>query len=171
MNPIENNAIFRYNPIWDFDGGEDMNNESLNLINDINRAIIKFRGIYSAWSADHGISYHEMLVIYTIREYGFCTQKQICDSYLLPRQTMNNVITGMRKNDLLEYSGEHSIGREKAFVFSEKGKEYAAPLLASLDAVESSALEQLGSEKLSMLTQLLLEYSKALYTDVETKKE
>lgn len=148
-----------------------MNNESLNLINDINRAIIKFRGIYSTWSAVHGISYHEMLVIYTIREYGFCTQKQICDSYLLPRQTMNNVITGMRKNDLLEYSGEHSIGREKAFVLSVKGKEYAAPLLASLDAVESSALEQLGSEKLSMLTHLLLEYGKALYTVMEVKKE
>lgn len=58
-----------------------------------------------------------------------------------------------------------------AFVLSVKGKEYAAPLLASLDAVESSALEQLGSEKLSMLTQLLLEYGKALYTVMEAKKE
>ena len=48
-----------------------MKNKSLNLINDINRAIIQIRGIYSAWSAEHGISYHEMLVIYTIREFGF----------------------------------------------------------------------------------------------------
>lgn len=148
-----------------------MNKKSLNLVNDINQAIIKFRGIYSAWSAEHGISYHEMLVIYTIREFEFCTQKQICDSYLLPRQTINNVITGMRKNDLLEYSSEYSIGREKAFVLSEKGKEYAAPLVASLNAVEIGALEQLGSEKLAMLTQLLVEYSKALYTVMEEKKE
>lgn len=61
-----------------------MNKESLKVVNDINRAIIKARGIYSEWSARHGISYHEMLVLYTIREFGFCTQKQICDSYLLP---------------------------------------------------------------------------------------
>ena len=81
-----------------------MKNKSLNLINDINRAIIQIRGIYSAWSAEHGISYHEMLVIYTIREFGFCTQKQICDSYLLPRQTINNVITGLRKKGVLVYS-------------------------------------------------------------------
>ena len=105
-----------------------MNKESLKVVNDINRAIIKARGIYSEWSARHGISYHEMLVLYTIREFGFCTQKQICDSYLLPRQTMNNVITRMRKDGLLEYSSVHSIGREKAFVLSEKGTGYIAPL-------------------------------------------
>ena len=148
-----------------------MKTESQNLFNDINRAIIKCRGIYSAWSANHEISYHEMLVIYTIREFGFCTQKQICDSYLLPRQTMNNVITRMRKADLLAYSGERSVGREKAFVLSDKGEEYAAPLLTSLNAFESGALERLGSEKMAMLIQLLSEYDKALYSVMEPKKE
>ena len=148
-----------------------MKNKSLNLINDINRAIIQIRGIYTAWSAEHGISYHEMLVIYTIREFGFCTQKQICDSYLLPRQTINNVITGLRKKGVLVYSREHSIGREKAFMLSEKGEEYVTPLLASLDAMESGALAQFGSEKLSALTHLLLEYNKALYKTMDETKE
>lgn len=149
-----------------------MKKESLNLYNDINRAIIKCRGIYSAWSVAHGISYHKMLVIYTIREFGFCTQKQICDSYLLPRQTMNNVIKGMRENGLLTYSREHSLGREKAFVLSDKGVEYVAPLLTSLDALESGALKQLGREKMAMLMQLLFEYDKVLATVMKkTKKE
>ena len=88
--------------------------KTLKQLNDVNRAIIKFRGIYSAWSAEHNISYHEMLVFYTIREKGYCIQKQICDSYLLPRQTMNNVITALRKNGILTVSEEYSIGREKA---------------------------------------------------------
>lgn len=147
-----------------------MKKETLNLYNDINRAIIKCRGIYSAWSVAHGISYHEMLVIYTIREFGFCTQKQICDSYLLPRQTMNNVIRGMRENGLLTYSKEHSPGREKAFVLSDKGKQYVAPLLVSLDAMESGTLELLGSEKMAMLTQLLFEYDKALASVMKKTK-
>lgn len=148
-----------------------MKAESQNLFNDINRAIIKCRGIYSSWSANHGISYHEMLVIYTIREFGFCTQKQICDSYLLPRQTMNNVISGMRKNGLLAYSSEHCAGREKAFVLSDQGKAYAAALLASLDLLESGALQRLGNEKMTMLIKLLSEYDEALYTVMEAKKE
>ena len=161
----------QYNPIWDLNGGLFMKNESLNLINDINRAIIQIRGIYSAWSAAHGISYHEMLVLYTIREFGFCTQKQICDSYLLPRQTINNVIAGMRKKGVLTYSREHSIGREKAFVLSETGAAYVTPLLASLDVMESGALAQFGSDRLSALTHLLLEYNKTLNKIMDETKE
>ena len=114
-----------------------MEKGSLNLLNGINRAIIKFRGLYSRWSNEHSISYHEMLVLYTIREHGFCTQKQICDSYLLPKQTINHVI--------------------KVFFLFEKGQEYAAPFLASLDTVKNRALGLLGKEKLQTLTGLLLE--------------
>ena len=148
-----------------------MQRETLTLLNDVNRAIIKFRGIYSKWSKLHGISYHEMLVLYTIREKGFCTQKQICDSYILPRQTMNNVITGMRKNGLLKLSGEYSKGREKAFVLSEKGEDYAMPFLASLDTVETEAVKLLGAEKLRALTELLLEYDEALGKTLEEKMD
>lgn len=146
-----------------------MRKDTLKLLDDINRAVIKFRGIYSAWSGAHGISYNEMLVLYTIREKGFCTQKQICESYLLPRQTINNVITGMRASGLLEYSKEHSAGREKAFVLSEKGQSYAAPLLDSLTDIESNAVEMLGVEKIKKLTSLLLEYDEALNSLLEEK--
>ena len=144
-----------------------MDKESLNLLNGINRAIIKFRGIYSKWSSEHSISYHEMLVLYTIREHGFCTQKQICDSYLLPKQTINNVISAMRKDGILEYDTVHSKGREKAFVLSEKGESYAAPFLMSLNTVENRALELLGKDKLQTLTDLLLEYDQALNCALE----
>ena len=147
-----------------------MERESLNLLNGINRAIIKFRGIYSSWSSEHGISYHEMLVLYTIREYGYCTQKQICDSYLLPKQTINNVIAAMRKCEILELDEAKSKGREKAFTLSEKGKAYALPFLKSLDTVENRALELLGKENLQTLTDLLLEYDYALNTALEESR-
>jgi len=147
-----------------------MRKETLNLLNNINNAIIKFRGIYSSWSYVHGISYNEMLVLYTIREKGFCTQKQICDNYLLPRQTMNNVIIRLRKRGILQYSGEYSQGREKAFVLSEKGHEYAAPFLKSLDIVETRAVELLGADKIETLTALLLEYDEALICALEEKR-
>ena len=119
------------------------------------------------WSSEHRISYHEMLVLYTIREHGFCTQKQICDSYLLPKQTINNVISAMRKDGILECDTVHSKGREKAFVLSEKGESYAAPFLMSLNTVENRALELLGKEKLQALTDLLLEYDQALNCALE----
>ena len=139
-----------------------MDPNTLALLNDVNRAIIKFRGIYSQWSNAHGISYNEMLVLYTIREKGFCTQKQICDGYLLPRQTINNVITGMRKNGMLKFSPENSVGREKAFMLTEQGEAYAHPLVDSMSRFEEQAVALLGDEKLTALTALMLEYDQAL---------
>ena len=132
------------------------------LFDNVNRAIIKFRAIYFEWSRRHNISYHEMLVLYTIREKGYCTQKQICDNYLLPKQTIHNIISNMRENGILIYDESLSVRREKVFVLSEKGREYAAPFLESLDLVESGAMEILGKEKLNKLIGLLLEYNMAL---------
>ena len=147
-----------------------MEKEELKLLNDVNRAIIKCRGIYSAWSNEHSISYHKMLVFYTIREYGFCTQKQICDNYILPKQTIHNVITAMRKDGILEYDKDNGEGHEKAFVLSAKGKEYVAPFVQSLNVVEKRALELMGKEKLQMLTELLLKYDLALNTALEESR-
>jgi DNA-binding MarR family transcriptional regulator len=144
-----------------------MDFEIQQLLNDVNRAIIKFRGVYSAWSKKHGVSYNEMLVLYTIRDNGFCTQKQICDSYLLPKQTVNNVISSMLGAGLLCDSPEYTNGREKAFIFSDKGKAYAAPLLASLGEVEETAVEAMGIRKLRQMTALICEYDAVLTKALE----
>lgn len=139
-----------------------MDRESLKLLADINRAVIQFRGLYAAWSKEHGISYHELLVLYTIRDQGFCTQKQICDSYLLPRQTMNHVILDLRERGLLELSPEYGVGREKAFVLSEQGKEYAQPLLEALNRMEMRALEAFGRKNIRSMVKAVLSYDQAL---------
>ena len=144
-----------------------MNREKQRIFENLDRAIIKVRGIYSEWANKWGISYHEMLVLYSIRETGFCTQKQICGNYLLPKQTVHHVITILREEGILEYDEVHSRGREKAFALSEKGRQYAAPFLQSLNDVEERALELLGAENLEMITELLLKYDRALNQAVE----
>lgn len=144
-----------------------MDQEALKLLADINCAVIQFRGIYAAWAKRHGISYNEMLVLYTIRDQGFCTQKQICDSYLLPRQTINHVILDMRQRGLLALSPEHCVGREKAFVLTEKGRAYAAPLLASLNAVEIRALGKFGRGDMRDMVETVLAYDQALQSAMD----
>ena len=145
-----------------------MDQESLKLLSEINRAIIHFRGLYAAWSKEHGISYHELLVLYTIREQGFCTQKQICDSYLLPRQTMNHVFLDLRERGLLELSPAHSVGREKAFVLSRQGKQYAQPLLEVLNQVELQALEALGRDNIRSMVEAVFAYDQAMERAMKT---
>ena len=86
------------------------------LYDQVNQAIIRCRGVYSMWAKNNNVSYNRMLVLYTIREFGFCTQKQICDSYLLPRQTVNHVISEMKGRDSCSGSGkEHREGKGACF--------------------------------------------------------
>lgn len=132
------------------------------LLNDVDRAIVQYRGVYSAWSKQHGISYNEMLVLYTIRDNGFCTQKQICGNYLLPKQTVHHVIASMMSNGLLREEPMKRAGREKALVFTEKGEEYAAPLLASIGELEEKAVSAMGLQRLRQMTSLVREYNEAL---------
>ena len=144
-----------------------MDRESLKLLADINCAVIKFRGLYAAWSKKHGISYHELLVLYTIRDQGFCTQKQICDNYLLPRQTINHVILDLRKRGLLILSPENCVGREKAFTLSKQGREYAGPLLKALNQIEGQTIGAFGRENIRAMVEKVFAYDCALQSAME----
>lgn len=50
-----------------------------------------------------------MLVLYILREFDFCTQKQIYDNYMLPRQAINYTISFMRANEIFELSLNYNI--------------------------------------------------------------
>ena len=132
------------------------------LASELNRAIIKYRSVYSAWAKKHGVSYNKMLVIYTAQENGYCTQKQICENYLLPKQTVNHVFVSMLADGELSETPENRSGREKAYELTEKGKELAKPLLASIGAVERKAALDMGTAQLKELTKLIAEYGTLL---------
>lgn len=147
-----------------------MDRKTQQMLDEFNRAVIKFRGVYSEWSRRHGIGYHEMLVLYTIRDNGYCTQKQICDSYLLPRQTIHNVFVRMKKEGILVQKPGEGTGREKAFVLSQKGEVYAKGFLDSLNAVEEQAVKRMGEEKTGMMTGLVSEYGKILQEALDDRR-
>ena len=147
-----------------------MDQQTKELWDRITRAIIKYRGVYAAWSKKHEISYNEMLVFYTIRDNGFCTQKQICDSYLLPRQTMNHVFAKLCADGIIEVSAQNSLGREKAFVLTEKGRAYAGPLIDSLNRIEERAVAIMGQEQLRAMTELVQTFDFALNTALEEER-
>ena len=137
-----------------------MNKESISLMNQINTGIIKCRNVYASWAKIHNISYHEMLVFYTVREYGYCSQKQICDSYLLPKQTIHNTINRMLEKNILVY--EKDKGKEKIYKLSNEGKKHSDSLLESLNAMEEHAISSIGNNKLNELINLLFEFDKSL---------
>ena len=144
-----------------------MGNQTQQLHNRVNHAIIKCRGVYAQWAKRIGINYNRMLVFYTIRDGGYCTQKQMCDQYRLPRQTMNNIVSALCREGLLTEDPARRQGREKAYVLTAAGVDYSARHLASPNAVEERAAQIFGRDRIRAMADLVMEYDDALQAALE----
>lgn len=77
-------------------------NEEIRLpMSNVNTSIIQIRAAYAMWAKVRGLNYHEVLIFYAMRDNEECTQKKIADSYRLPKQTVNNIITSLKKDGYL----------------------------------------------------------------------
>lgn len=75
----------------------------------------------------------------------------------------------MSKNGILEINPNYGKGKEKAFVLSEKGREYAQPFLDSLNRVEERSVQLMGEDKIRKMTALVCEYDKILNFALEER--
>ena len=95
----------------------------------------------------------------------------ICDSYLLPRQTMNHVFISLQKKGILVQSDTYSKGKEKAFVLTKEGEVYAMPLIEALTRLEQEAIERMGYRKVQEMTTYVLEYDHILNEILDEKSD
>ncbi|MDD6242816.1 MAG: helix-turn-helix domain-containing protein [Roseburia hominis] len=71
------------------------------------------RGKPAAWAKAHGVNYHKTLILYSMRHNEECTQKQIRENYRLPKQTVNNIVTELRREGMITLVPAKDGGREK----------------------------------------------------------
>ena len=82
-----------------------MDHEIQKLHDQVNQAIIRCRRVYSVWAKKNRVSYNRMLgALYDPGIMDPAHRNRVCDSYMLPRQTVNHVITEMRKRGILAVS-------------------------------------------------------------------
>jgi len=100
------------------------------LLIDVNKSIIKMRGAYAIWCKKRGINYHELLIWYSLRDFGSCTQKQVCEQYLLPKQTIHNIVTELQEKGLIQLRSSPDNWREKMIVLTDLGQAYYDSIMA-----------------------------------------
>ncbi len=142
----------------------------LQKMNDMNHAIIQFRGFYSSWAKRHHISYQELLVLYSIRDKGCCSQRQIAQNYLLPRQTVHHTISSMREEGTLVVDELLSNGKEKVCVLTEKGHEKYDHILLELSKLEENVISSLGEKEVEEIIKLLKKLDSALIQALKIEK-
>lgn len=121
--------------------------------------------IYAEWAQARGLSYFELLVILSLVE-GEKTQRQICDQWTLPKQTVHSILRAFQRQGWVTLEPMEADRRNKAVRLTPAGREKALPLWAELTEHEHRVWRALGEETCRALEDGLERYA-ALFREVE----
>ena len=121
--------------------------------------------VYGKLAQKHGISYNALLILSVLDE-KICTQKEICDTLLLPKSTVHSILLEyIKKGYMTLEAGSNK--KEKLIYFTESGKIYAKQIMDNVHSVEMKAMETMGSEQCKQLMESNQQFYEALEKEVE----
>ncbi len=133
---------------------------------DINMSVNQIRGSLVQMAKKYNVNYHEMVLMYHLYRNGDCTQKQICDYYLLPKQTVNNIVMAMKEQENIDWYFTPTNKKEKVLRITEKGLGYIQDLVLSMNNTEDMIKSVLGEERITALVELLGEYNNIIKASI-----
>ncbi|OPH38310.1 MarR family winged helix-turn-helix transcriptional regulator [Moraxella lacunata] len=107
-------------------------------------------GLYETWAKSKGINYATLAVLHTLVKQGVCTQKEIWQTWTLPKQTVSATCQKLHKDGLLAFDSTAD-GREKLMELTEHGCAFAMPIINELDDMESRAVMAFGARRADKL--------------------
>lgn len=123
--------------------------------------------IYEDYARSLGLSYTSLYILHLVTLTKNCTQKYICEQMFLPKQTVNSVVTLLRKQGLLEMVELSEDRRHKAIHLADKGKDYATQIISKIDVAETRSIEQFNAEERARLLGLMERYAKVFATELK----
>ena len=104
--------------------------------------------LYEQWAKRYGLTAHAMFVLYCIAKgEGRCTQKQICEQLLLPKQTVHTILNGFEEKGWLVRQVMEMDKRNKHLLLTAKGAEYADGVLGELAKREDAAMGRMHPQQ------------------------
>lgn len=103
--------------------------------------------VYDQYARMRGCTYTNGLILSLIAREPQCTQKRIHEITLLPKQTINNVVTSFCRQGLVELVELPEDRRSKAIHLTDKGEEAARPYVSAIDNAEYEAMAGLTPDQ------------------------
>ena len=117
----------------------------------VNIAISGTLNLYRIWAKKHQLNYNALLILYTLNDYKKCTQKQICDWWALPKQTVHGILLDFERQGYITITANAENKRERLIAFTKSGELFASSVLDKLHQMEETAMYMLGEEKRKQL--------------------
>ncbi|MBQ6801591.1 MAG: winged helix-turn-helix transcriptional regulator [Oscillospiraceae bacterium] len=106
---------------------------------------------YKKWAAEHGMEYYEFSIIYELCQREKLRQKDICEAYSYPKQSINRVAINLKEKGIIDFIPSEKDKREKEIVLTEKGKEFAEKNFTELFEMEKRVFEKIGKDALEKM--------------------
>lgn len=126
--------------------------------------LYKVDGYYAEFAKESGVKAKLLWVLYALNDGKPHSQKEICETWELPRTTVNTVIKELEAKQYVELSQIKGEKREMYVSLTQSGKQYAEEKLAKLYEIESRVFENLTEE-----TKRIIQNLETIYR--ELKKE
>ena len=119
---------------------------------------------YETYAKSAGLSYTSLSVLEALYEKKGCTQKELAENCLLPKQTVNAVITSFLKKGWVKLEELPEDRRIKIVHFTGEGKRTAKDLVSRIRESEQEAMEKLSKEQRESLLALTKTYIESCMT-------
>lgn len=133
----------------------------------VNTALSNTMDLYRLWAKKCNINYNTLLVLYTLNDCGICTQKQICEWWALPKQTVHGILLELEKSGYLKIETNAENKRERLISFTESGNCFSESILSRLYEMEERAMAQLSPEQRKQLISCNTDYYRRLKEAIE----
>lgn len=131
----------------------------------INTYMCQSTALYGEWAKQRGMSYNMFMVLYALDMANPCTQKQISENWMIPKQTVNTIVKDLERRGLLRFEmGQDQ--KEKQVCFTEEGQAFAKELLEEMYQMEDRVMERMGPEACEMLLKSERAFAEALAQEV-----
>ena len=152
--------------------------ERLELLNQNDTAL---NDLYRNYAAAVNLSDTALWVLYVAWVQGEgCTQKEICDAWSYPRQTINSALKSLEGQGYLELRTLPGNRKNKRIFFTKEGRAFGEKTVRPLLEAEKSSFGQLDekeqkhlvglSQKRTLLLQLEMERTIAFLKRTDTEK-
>ena len=133
----------------------------------VNIALSGTLDLYRIWAKKYQLNYNALVILYTLKDYKECTQKQICDWWALPKQTVHGILQDFEKKGYITITANAENKRERRIAFTESGEMFASSVLDKLHQLEENAMYQLGEEKRKQLIECNTKYYELLKEEIK----
>lgn len=132
-----------------------------------NQLYKKMDEIYHQYAKEHGISETTLWLLYSVYEDdAVYTQRELCAAWHYPPQTVNSILKGLEKQEIIRLEAIPGNQKNKRIVLTEKGKQLTDQVIAPLYLAEQRSFQGLGKEEREALLSLTRKYVELLGKEV-----